>query len=313
MPELPEVTTIVFGLNKKVKGLTIKDVWTDLPTGRQTGLRKQDIRSLKNPEYYKQFKKEVIGKKILKSERVGKNVLTHLSGNKTLLFHMKMTGHLLYGKWKQEKENNKLIWKPIKEGTPLSDPYNKFLHIIFYLSNGYELAFSDVRKFGKVVLLDKGKEFESKDLKHLGPDPMKENFSFTDFKKALMKKKDGAIKQILMTQEIISGIGNIYSDEILWQSGINPKERLKNISEQDFKNIFKATRNILDRSIKMGGDSMSDFRNIEGERGKYQNCHLVYRQTGKVCKKKGCKGVILRTKVGGRSAHFCETHQALKK
>ncbi|HRY62463.1 MAG TPA: DNA-formamidopyrimidine glycosylase [Candidatus Paceibacterota bacterium] len=299
MPELPEVTTIVFGLNKKVKGLTIRDIWTDWP---------KTIKS----HSFTEFKKEVIGKKILTSERVGKNVLTHLSGNKTILFHMKMTGHLLYGKWKLKKEGDKNIWKPEKEGTPLSDPYNRFIHIIFYLSNGYELAFSDVRKFGKIVLLEEGKEFESKDLKHLGPDPMKKDFNFAKFKKALSKKKDGAIKQILMAQEIISGIGNIYSDEILWRAGINPKERLKKLNEKDLRNIFTATKDILGRSIKMGGDSMSDFRNIEGEKGSYQKCHLVYRQTGKACNKKGCKGIIRRTKVGGRSAHFCETHQALK-
>lgn len=299
MPELPEVTTIVSGLNKKAKGLTIKDAWTDWP---------KTIKS----HSFTDFKKEIVGKKILNSERIGKNVLMHLSGNKTILFHMKMTGHLLYGKWKLREDAGKKIWKPEKEGTPLSDPYNRFIHIIFYLGNGYELAFSDVRKFGKVVLLEGGKEFESKDLKHLGPDPMKEGFGFTDFKKALGKKKDGAIKQILMAQEIISGIGNIYSDEILWKAEIHPKERLKNLSDLDLKNIFKATKEILRRSIKMGGDSMSDFRNIEGKRGKYQNCHLVYRQTGKTCKKRGCKGIILRTKVGGRSAHFCETHQAMR-
>lgn len=299
MPELPEVTTIVFGLNKKVKGLTIKDVWTDW------------AKTIKSHPF-ENFKKEIIGKKIINSERVGKNILMRLSGNKTLLFHMKMTGHLLYGRWRLKEDGGKNIWTPDKKGTPLSDPYNRFIHLIFRLSNGHQLAFSDVRKFGKIVLLEKGKEFESKDLKHLGPDPMKESFDFTNFKAALGKKKDGAIKQILMAQEIISGIGNIYSDEILWSAGINPKERLKNLSDKDLRNIFKATKEILKRSIEMGGDSMSDFRNLEGEKGEYQECHLVYRQTGKVCNKKGCGGTIHRTKVGGRSAHFCETHQPLK-
>lgn len=299
MPELPEVTNIVFGLNKKVKGLVIRDVWSDW------------TKTIKSHSF-EDFRKHIIGKKILSSERIGKNILMYLSGDKTILFHMKMTGHLLYGKWTIKTEDGKKIWRPEKDGTPLSDPYNRFLHIIFKLSNGNQLAFSDVRKFGKVVLLEKGKEFESKDLKNLGPDPMKENFNFSDFKKAISKKKDGAIKQILMTQEIISGVGNIYSDEILWRAGIHPKERLAKLSEDDLKKIFDATKEILSKSIRLGGDSMSDFRNIEGEKGGYQKCHLVYRQTGKKCNRKLCCGKIIRTKVGGRSAHFCETHQILK-
>lgn len=290
MPELPEVTTIVSGLNKKVKNLIIKDVWTDWA---------KIIKS----QTFEQFKNGVVDRKILNSERVGKNILMHLSGGKTILLHMKMTGHLLYGKWIK----NDGIWKSEEKG-PLSDPYNRFLHLIFFLSNGKQLALSDVRKFGKVVLLNEGEEFNSADLKNVGPDPLSEGFNLKKFKEVLSKKKDGAIKQILMDQQIVSGIGNIYSDEILWAVGIHPQERLNKISEDKIAEIFKATKKILNSSIKLGGDSMSDFRNIDGEKGNYQNNHFAYRQTGKPCSKKD-GGKIVRIKTGGRSAHFCDMHQ----
>ncbi|MEI6296779.1 MAG: DNA-formamidopyrimidine glycosylase [bacterium] len=296
MPELPEVTNIVFGLNDNLKNLTIEDVWTDWP------------KIIKNPKF-DIFRNEVIGKKILNSERVGKNILMHLSDEKTILFHMKMTGHLLYGKWNKEN-SGKFPWKTEVPG-PLSDPYNRFIHLMFNLSNGKQLAMSDVRKFGKVVLFNEGEELSSKDLKDLGPDPMSKDFIYKKFKESINKKENGKIKQVLMDQEIISGIGNIYSDEVLWEAEVHPMEKVKNIPENKLKKIFESTKAILKKSIEMGGDSMSDFRNINGEKGGFQECHKAYRRKGEICPKRGCGGFINRIKVGGRSAHFCETHQKL--
>jgi len=297
MPELPEVTTIVKGLNEKVQGLTIKDVWTDWE------------KIVKSPSF-SVFKKEVTGKKITGAERIGKNILLYLSGDKTILFHMKMTGHFLYGKWIEKKSDGKISWKPEKENSPLSDPLNRFLHLIFYLSNGNQFALSDMRKFAKVVLLTKGKEFESKDLKNIGPDPLNKKINFKKFKEIIYRKKDWRIKQLLMNQEIISGIGNIYSDEILWDSGIHPEEKLKNIPDEKLEKLFNSAKKILKNSIALGGDSMSDYRKINGEKGEYQKHHKAYRMTGHPCPKKD-GGKIIRIKVGGRSAHFCETHQKL--
>ena len=299
MPELPEVQTITNGLNKKVNDLIIKDVWTDCS---------KIIKS----HSFENFKKEIINKKIINSERIGKNILMHLSGNKTLLMHMKMTGHLLYGKWSKNTDNchdKKSVWKPENEG-PLCDPYNRFIHLLFFLSNGKELAFSDVRKFGKVVLLETDKEFETKDLKKLAPDPLSKNFNLQKLSEYFSKNPNKKIKQVLMDQEIISGIGNIYSDEILWDVGLHPLEKLKNIPEKKIKDILSSAKKILESSIKLGGDSMSDYRNIDGEKGGYQKKHLAYKQTGKPCQK-GDGGKIVKIKVGGRSAHYCETHQKL--
>jgi len=280
MPELPEVETTVRGLRKTITGLTIKDVWTDLATKDK---RKHD--TVANPKYFKVFKKEIVGKKILSIERQAKNILINISGGKTILVHMKMTGHLLF--------NNK----------------DKFVHVIFTFSNKKYLAFSDMRKFGKITLLNTKTAHDTKHLKNIGPEPLDKNFTAKKLEEKLKTKPSGKIKTVLMDQSVVAGIGNIYSDEILWQAEIHPEKRVSKIKEAEFKKIFKAMQKILTKSIKAGGDSMSDYINISGEKGKFQFYHQAYRRTGEKCKKKNCKGIILRKMINSRSAHFCSVHQ----
>ncbi len=298
MPELPEVTTTVNGLNKVLPSLRITDVWSDYYL-KTTNKR---IDTIKNKKYFDKFKKEVSGEKFKSAERRGKNILIHLSGGKTILIHMKMTGHLLYGKYSYDGKG----WKSLEKF--LADPFNQFIHLIFFLSNGKHLAFSDMRKFAKVQLFETEKRDNHIDLVNLGPEPLL-NLSKETLKKQLLKKPEWKIKTTLMDQTILAGIGNIYSDEILWQCGIHPERTPKSLNDKDISNIWKATKEILERSIKMGGDSMSDYRNIYGERGQFQNAHKVYRRTKQKCLKRGCRGIIQRKIIGGRSAHFCPVHQ----
>ncbi len=301
MPELPEVETTTKGLKETILGLKIKSVWTDLNTKD-----KRQSEAVANSKYFLYFKKEVLNKKILSVERKAKNILINLSGEKTILIHMKMTGHLLYGKYKFFEKENK--WKPI-ENNALSDPYNRFIHFVFILSNNKHLAFSDTRKFGKITLLDTKIAHISKHLKNIGIDPLNKDLNPKRLEKILKKKPNGKIKTILMDQTILAGIGNIYSDEILWETSIHPERKISNIKQIEFKNIFKAMIKILSEGIDFGGDSMSDYRNIHGEKGKFQLHHRVYRRKGKKCNKKGCFGIIVRKIIGGRSAHFCPVHQ----
>jgi formamidopyrimidine-DNA glycosylase len=114
-----------------------------------------------------------------------------------------------------------------------------------------------------------------------------------------------------MNQAIISGIGNIYSDEMLWLSDINPLSNPKNISEKNLKTLFSSMKKVLLRGIKFGGDSTSDYRNIDGARGNFQGKHNVYKKNNEKCSKIGCRGVIIRKVIDGRSAHFCSLHQKL--
>ncbi len=311
MPELPEVQTTVNGINAELKGLKILDVWTDYNSPHHAGKN-----NIKNPTYFKTFKKAITGSTIKQASRRGKNVLIHLDNGKTILIHMKMTGHLIYGEYKLIKNsNNKPEWVPIQETGPLKDPFNKFIHTLFTLERKNKkvshLAFSDMRKFAKVSLAET-KELDSHpDFKSLGLEPLSPDFTYKHFKEQLLKKSKSKIKQVLMNQSLVTGIGNIYSDEILWEAGIHPDSLPSKIPEKDFKNMFKATLANLKQGINFGGDSMSDYRNIYGERGEFQHKHRAYRKTGKACEKKGCTGTILRKKMGGRSAHYCSVHQKL--
>ena len=208
MPELPEVTTTVNGLNQVLPKLSIQNVWTDYYL--RTKNRRQD--TIKNKKYFEYFKKEVFGEKVLFAERRGKNVLIHLTSGKTILIHMKMTGHLLYGKYKRvvEREHpasRKTRWIAAEKAL-LQEPFNRFIHLVFTLSNGKHLAFSDMRKFAKVFLFETKKREDIVDLSVLGPEPL-QNLSLATFIKQLVKRRSGKIKTVLMDQSVFAGIGNI--------------------------------------------------------------------------------------------------------
>jgi formamidopyrimidine-DNA glycosylase len=284
MPELPEVETIVNDLKKVLPGLKILDVWSDLK---------------KLP---KNIKKEVTGRKILKVERRGKNILIYLLGGKTILVHQKMTGHLLYGKWIKKKG----AWESAIPG-PLRDPENRFIHLLFFLSNGKRLALCDMRKFAKVIVLPTEKIPE--EFKNLGPDPFDKDLTFVEFKKRI-SKKSGKIKIVLMDQSLIAGIGNIYADEILWAAGTHPLKPANKLKEDELKKIYGVIKPILKKAIKARGSSYIDYRDAFGREGNYQKMHYAYQQTGMKCKKRD-GGVIKKIRIGGRSAHFCPVHQKL--
>jgi formamidopyrimidine-DNA glycosylase len=301
MPELPEVQTTVDGLNATVKGLIIKDVWTSYKSAFHKG--KDNI---KNPKYFESFKKDVVGTKITHAERHGKNVLIHLSNKKTILVHMKMTGHFMHGLYVFDGKT----WEPKATDGPLRDPFNRHVRLLFTLSDKKHLAFSDMRKFAKVFLFNTESRHQIEDLMHLGPDPLSLEFTYSVFKKQLYKKPTGKIKQVLLDQHIISGIGNIYSDEALFAADVHPLSIVKKIPEINLKKIYRNSKIILKRGIDFGGDSDSDYRNIHGLPGKFQSKHNVYRKTGELCPRKD-SGTIKRIKVGGRSAHFCDKHQVV--
>lgn len=287
MPELPEVHTTAKDLNKIIKGKRITDVWTSYKSNYPP-YKKQ----IKNPSYFKKFKNEVIHSRIVSVERRAKNILINLSNSKTILVHMKMTGHLLYGKFKKTKET----WIPDQKG-PLNDKMNGWIRLVFSFSDGKHLALSDLRKFAKVTL--------EKETEHLGPEPLEKSFTFEVFKKQINKKPVGKIKTVLMNQELISGIGNIYSDEALWMSKIDPEILVKNISEAKLKELFRNIKLVLKKGIKLSGDSMSDYRRPDGTPGNFQKHHCVYQRKNLPCKRNGCYGKIERKVVNGRSSHFC--------
>jgi len=288
MPELPEVETTVRDLRKEVLKRTFVDVWTDLE------------KIIKNDSFCN-FKKNIRGKKIEKVRRRAKNILFDLSCQKTLLIHQKMTGHLLIGKWKR-KDNN---W--VSSDEEMSKKVNAYIHLLFFLDNGQMIALSDLRKFAKVELWET-KELESLLDKNLGPEPLKENFTFEKFKELLEHKK-GKIKQVLMNQNIISGIGNIYSDEILFEAKINPFRKVPDLKEKELLKIYRAVVKILKKGIELKGESFADWRNIKGKKGSFDDYRKVYKREGEKCF--CCGNKIVRKKIGGRSTHFCPNCQKI--
>ena len=296
MPELPEVHTIVTDLKKFLPGLKITDVWTDV-------------------KKFKKIKKEVVGQKILSVERRGKNILIHLSPKSdfkknpqsptlgdTILVHQKMTGHLMFGKWKLKNKT----WKSVLPGAMRDDPENRFIHLLFFLSNGRQLALCDMRKFAKVVVIPT-KQIQEEFIK-MGPEPFDKNFNFKKFYQ-IIKNKKGKIKTVLMDQSVIAGIGNIYSDEILWLAGVHPTSKTSDLKEKEIKKIYESIKPVLKKAIKARGSSYIDYRDAQGKKGSYQNMQNAYGLKGKKCKKRGCNGIIEKMVVGGRSAHFCPKHQ----
>ncbi len=305
MPELPEVHTTATILHKLVRGRRIIAVWTDFDSPHFYS--KENI---KDPKYFAKFKRAVTGATIEKVWRRGKNVLVNISGVQTILIHMKMTGHLLYGVYEAHKKlvgkNSVTTWHTTDP--LLSDPFNRFVHLMFTLDNGYSIAFSDMRKFATVKLIPDAQALSAEFAK-LGPEPLDEAFDWKQLKMALLRRPNGHIKTVLMNASIVAGIGNIYSDEILWASKIHPERRVSKLSNAEIKTILKHTKALLAKGIDFGGDSMSDYRNPYGARGKFQAHHNVYRRTKKPCLRSDCDGVITRKVIGQRSAHFCAEGQ----
>ena len=289
MPELPEVQTTVNGLHAKVLNRAFVDVWSDWQ------------KMVKRPRDFAQFKKELEGKKIARVWRRAKNVVFELLGGYSLLIHMKMTGHLLVGIWNLESG----IWKSVEDG-PLKEKINGYLHIIFFLDNGKMIALSDMRKFAKVELVkteDLHKEFEG-----LGPEPLEKSFTFEKFQ-ALFTRRRGKVKQVIMVPQFIAGIGNIYASEALWEAKIHPVKDISKLGRKELRVLYNAIRKVLALGVEFGGDSFSDYRDVDGNKGKFEGKKKVYQRTGQPCLR--CITLIKRLKIGQRSSFYCPACQTL--
>lgn len=290
MPELPEVETIVKDLQIKVLGRTFIDVWTDFP------------KTIKKPKNFNQFKQTIINKKIRQIWRRGKNIIFILSDGFSLLVHQKLTGHLLLGRWGFKKGR----WLAGKK--PLSEKVNSYIHLLFTFDNGLMLALSDLRKFAKVELWKTEELDTASEINELGPEPFDKSLTFRRFCDIVSCKR-GKIKQILMDQRVVAGIGNIYSDEILFEAKIHPLREVSRLAQGDIKRIYTAMRKILAKAIRLRGESISDFRDTAGKKGHFDKARKIYRREGEPCRRCGAK--IKRVKIGGRSAHYCPICQQL--
>ncbi|MEK9194448.1 MAG: zinc finger domain-containing protein [Patescibacteria group bacterium] len=185
---------------------------------------------------------------------------------------------------------------------------NRFIRLIFFLDNKEMLALSDLRRFAKVLCAPREIIFNLPEFRGLGPEPLDPKFTFSRFKD-LFKNKKGKIKPLLMDQSFISGIGNIYADEIMWFSKIHPLRRIEKLKNKEIETIFKAIKFILKKALRLRGSSVDDYRDAEGRRGTYDLSRYVYQREGEPCPR--CGVDIKRLKIGGRSAHYCPKCQKL--
>jgi len=267
MPELPEVETIRLQMKEEIEGKKIESikVISDKPLGNTT---------------VEEFKERVEGAFIKDVKRRAKILIIELSTGDSLLIHLKLTGRLL-------------LLKP-------NAPVEKHTHLIFNLSDEYQLRFWDLRRFGYVKLVS-GKLKEVSELKKLGPEALE--LSLNEFRGLLANKRSGKIKPLLMNQNFIAGIGNIYSDEALFYAGIHPERNVATLKEDEIARLHEGIRKIMSSAIGHRGSSMDDYVDLFGKQGDFVPHHKVYRRTGELCK--ACGSLIKRIKVGGRSAHFC--------
>jgi formamidopyrimidine-DNA glycosylase len=284
MPELPEVETVVRDLRAKIIGYKIVDFWTEWE------------KSIKSP--LSKFKKEIIGNKIEKVERRGKNILVYLEKKWVILIHLKMTGHLLFKNIKTGK--NKYF----------QDKVNQYIRHIWYLNKGKEkvtLEFSDMRKFAKIRLIKEGEIKKDLDLGRLGVEPLEKEFTIDFFQNIIKTKLKRNIKVLIMDQNLIVGVGNIYASEALFKAKINPNRKAGSLNKKEIANLYQAIVEILKKAIEMRGTTDSDYRDSSGAPGGYQKVLKVYNREGEKCF--GCDGMVKKNKIGQRGTFWCEQCQ----
>ena len=250
MPELPEVETVKETLKRKVVGKTIKNVI----------VRYDNI--IASPSVF-DFKNKLINQKIIDFSRRGKWIIFHLT-DYYLLSHLRMEGKYF-----------------LKE---LTDEITKHQHVVFEFTDNTSLRYQDVRKFGKMYLVDN---------KELNISYLKEKY----------KNIKHPIKTTLLDQSIITGIGNIYADEILFLSHINPYTTPGKLKDNDLSSIIENTKNVLEEAIKKGGTTIRSYTSDEGITGMFQNDLFVHQRENRACRI--CGSSIIKVKIGGRGTYYC--------
>jgi formamidopyrimidine-DNA glycosylase len=299
MPELPEVETLKRGLQKNVIGKMIAKVEVRLPKivafGPETV---SNVRKL-SKENLKSFEKILTGQKIINIERRAKILIFKLSGPWSVLIHLKLTGQLIFAKKGEKKE--------IKIYNALDAPRavlpHKYTHIIFEFTDKSRLFFNDLRQFGYLKLVRDKDLAEVKELKEFGPEPLAAEFKFADFLAKAKHRPGLKVKQFLVDPKVVAGIGNIYSDEILFWAKIRPNRALRSLALSDWKAIYQNIPRVLEKAIKAHGSSVGDFLKLDGSEGNFGQEHMVYQRYDEPCKKCGSK--IEKLKIGGRTSCYC--------
>jgi len=286
MPELPEIEIVKRSLFKMINKAKIIDI----------KINNKNLR-YKIPHT---FSKQLIREKILKISRRAKYLIFHFK-KKILLAHLGMSGKLML-----KRSNDNTIFK-----TSFYYDLNvqqKHNHIYFKLNNGLVLIYNDVRRFGFFKLFENIKLKEITYLKKLGPEPFSVLFCIKYVQKFIKNRKKN-IKNLLMDQTFVSGLGNIYVNEALFLSKIHPLRQCSNLERKSIKNLIYNIRRVLKISINQGGSSIKDFKNAYGKSGNFQQFFNVYGQENKNCSRISCKGKIKKISISNRSSFYCNSCQ----
>lgn len=280
MPELPEVETIRKGLEKYLVGHKIEDVTVNLP------------------KIFSGDKKDLVGAKIENVRRFAKVLSIDLSNGFSIVIHIKLTGQLIY-------RGPHLKTPPVLSDKVSGLP-GKHTHIIFKLDKGGILYYNDIRRFGWIKIIRTNQVETSGFVGKLGPEPFKD-LTFNLFKQ-ILSKSSRPIKIVLMDQEKIGGVGNIYANDALWLAKINPGTPARRLNNQATKLLYDSILKVLKNGLKYGGASELAFVTSEGSEGSYQEHFLVYGQEGEPCEH--ChKARIQKVFLGGRGTYFCPVCQ----
>lgn len=296
MPELPEVENLRLGLEKYILNQKILKVEVSKPklvSGNGT-------KRIANPKKVKEFIEGLKNEKFLSVERRAKNLIFKLSHGKIILVHLKMTGQFVYKSKKDSIEGGHPI--EISETTLP----NKHTHIIFYLDKG-TLYYNDTRMFGYVLYYKNQKEFDKENhFKDLGIEPLVKEFNIKYFTQSLKNKK-AKIKSILLSQDIVTGVGNIYADESLFEAQILPTRNANTLKENEIEKLHKAIKRIITKAVKVGGSSVATYRLIDSSRGNYAREHKVYGKDGENCFI--CNTKLEKTLINTRTTIYCRKCQ----
>ena len=288
MPELPEVEVVKRSLINKTQNLIVKAV--KINDGR---LRyKIDRNKIK----------KIIGLRFKKISRRSKYLLFYFNKDIVMLVHLGMTGKFFFINRKRTKYKTSFYYNINEEKDKKHD------RIIFDLSNNQKLIYNDIRKFGFIKFIKQVNLEQNTHLKCLGPEPLSNKFNFEYFKNYI-KRRERTIKDLLMDQKFISGLGNIYVNEILFFSGVRPSKKVKKITNSEIQKIIKFSKKIISKAIILGGSSIKDFSSSSGKKGSFQQHFSVYGKKGENCFKVTCSGKIRKIVIANRASFFCNKCQ----
>ena len=286
MPELPEVEVVKKSLETKLKNLTIKNVY----------ISNNKLRYKINSKKFNKIK----GQKIISIQRRSKYLLINLNKDITILSHLGMTGKFFI--INNDKKFKTSFYYSLKKNDTKHD------HLTLFFNKKIKLVYNDVRKFGFIKIFHSKNIFNCTHLALLGPEPLSTNFNLRYFRKYIFNKKLN-IKDLLMNQKFVAGLGNIYCNEILFLCKIKPTRSVKNINQKEIKEIIQNTKKILKQAIFLGGSSIKNFSSTEGQEGTFQQKFNVYGKEKTSCNRSKCLGTIKKVLTSNRSSFFCSKCQ----